>query len=106
MKAYKITIAEPWDFEGPDGPNTIKGTIIKKVDANCVVFKTPYKLSFEEKSGDMYVLSARNWGFEELKKEGEVIVNIGLFLGTSVEGKTAEELKANSIFVMIGSLLA
>ena len=106
MKIYKVTVAEPWDFEGPDGPNTIKGSIIKILDVNCVVFRTPYRLQFKGKEGDVFILSARNWSFEHLKKEGEIIVNIGLFLGTNIDNKTSAELKANSMFVMIGSLLA
>jgi hypothetical protein len=37
-KTYTITIAEPWDFESPDGKNIILGIILSIVNSYLLVF--------------------------------------------------------------------
>ncbi len=108
MCVYKITIAEPWDFESPDGQNVIKGKIVKTIDAKSVVFETIYMLEFKGEKGNIFILSTRQMGcnFYHFKKDGYLSVNIGLFLGTNINDKTLEELESESLFVMIGGLEA
>lgn len=45
-KIHTITIAEPWNFESPDGKNIIRGIILSIVNSYLLVFKANYLLNF------------------------------------------------------------
>jgi len=105
MNSWTVSIGEPWDFSSPDGLNRMCGDIIKVIDSHCLVFETPYQLEFKGKRGCKFVMFTRNDSFEFLGKK-DVIVNVGLFGGSDVSGKSAEELEHESTFVMIGSIKA
>lgn len=32
MRKFSLSVGEPWDFEGPDGPNTVEVELIGEVD--------------------------------------------------------------------------
>ncbi|KGO92211.1 hypothetical protein [Flavobacterium subsaxonicum] len=109
--AYTIIIAEPWDFESPDGKNIIRGIILSIVNKYLIVFKTDYLLNFNGVNGvngvngDILILSPRfkDDNFENITTE-EIDVNGGVFLGNYDESFDESKLKENSKFVLIGSL--
>ncbi|WP_026714016.1 hypothetical protein [Flavobacterium daejeonense] len=104
-ETYIITIAEPWDFESPDGKNIIRGTILSIIDSVFLIFKTNYILNFGGISGDILILSPRfkddNFNNVTSKK---ISVNGGLFLNDYNTGLEERKLKDNSKFVLIGTL--
>ncbi|HCC17682.1 MAG TPA: hypothetical protein DEP83_03825 [Porphyromonadaceae bacterium] len=104
-RTYTITIAEPWDFESPDGKNIIKGIILSIVNSYLLVFKANYLLNFEGISGDVLILSPRfkDENFENIATK-EVDVNGGLFLDNYSKTYEESKLKENSKFVLIGTL--
>jgi hypothetical protein len=103
-ETYAITIAEPWDFESPDGKNIIRGIILLIVNSCLLVFKANYLLNFDGISGDILILSPRfkDENFENIATK-EVDVNGGLFLA-NYNNNEESELKENSKFVLIGTL--
>lgn len=104
-KKYTITIAEPWDFESPDGKNIIRGTILSIVNSCLLVFKANYLLNFDGISGDILILSTRlkDGNFENIATK-EVDVNGGLFLIDYNDQMEKGKLKDNCKFVLIGTL--
>lgn len=104
-KTYTITIAEPWDFESPDGKNIIQGIILSIVNSYLIVFKANYLLNFDGISGEILILSPRFKGesFENISTK-EVDVNGGLFLDDYNKNYEESKLKENSKFVLIGTL--
>lgn len=104
-KTYTITIAEPWDFESPDGKNIIRGIILSIVNSYLIIFKANYLLNFDGISGDILILSPRfkERGFESIATK-EVDVNGGLFLDDYSKGFEEKKLKKNCKFVLIGTL--
>ncbi len=104
-RTYTITIAEPWDFESPDGKNIIKGIILSIVNSYLLVFKANYLLNFHGISGDILILSPRfnNGNFENIATK-EIDVNGGLFLDNYSKSYEESTLKENSKFVLIGTL--
>lgn len=105
IKTYTITIAEPWDFESPDGKNIIRGIILSIFNSNLLVFKANYLVNFEGVSGDVLILSPRlkNKNFENIATE-EIDVNGGLFFDYYKEKFEESNLKENCKFVLIGTL--
>ncbi len=104
-KTYVITIAEPWDFESPDGKNIIRGIILSIINSYLIVFKANYLLDFDGIGGDILILSPRlkDGNFENIATK-EIDVNGGLFLGDYDENFGESKLKENSKFVLIGTL--
>lgn len=104
-KTYTITIAEPWDFESPDGKNIIKGIILSIVNSYLLVFKANYLLNFDGISGDILILSPRfKDGNFENNATKEIDVNGGLLLDNYSKSHEESKLKENSKFVLIGTL--
>lgn len=101
MDKYKISIGEPWDFEGPDGPNLIKGSIIKTLSQTTAIFKSDHILSFKGYTGVFFVLTTR---YMEDSLIPPVTVNGGLLLNNEYGNQTEDELIKNSIFVFIGGI--
>ena len=104
-KTYTITIAEPWDFESPDGENIIRGIILSIVNSYLLVYKANYLLNFEGVSGDILILSPRlkDENFENITTKG-IDVNGGLFLDDYNKNFEESKLKENNKFVLIGTL--
>lgn len=102
---YVITIAEPWNFESPDGKNIIKGKILSIINNHLLIFKANYLLNFDGVSGDILILSPRSkeGNFDNIETK-EVDVNGGLFLDNFNDEMDAVILKDNCKFVLIGTL--
>ncbi|WP_078125160.1 hypothetical protein [Leptospira alexanderi] len=104
-KIFYISVDEPWDFVGPDGKNVIKGSILKIVDNDCVLFKTNCILNFDNLQGDILVLLSRHTGhhFDSLEINGFWTFGGGLLLTKDYENMNRKELEKNSKYVIIGS---
>ncbi|MBO9562797.1 MAG: hypothetical protein J7621_08490 [Niastella sp.] len=102
-KAYTITVAEPWDFESPDGKNVIQGTILSILTNQFLVFKANYILNFDGVTGDTLLLTPR---FKEgsFNSTKGVSVNGGMLLIGYEDSLSESELKSNSKFVLIGTI--
>ncbi|MCL4642056.1 MAG: hypothetical protein M5Z89_23835 [Olivibacter sp.] len=59
MGRYKITISEPWDFEGQFGNNVITGVIIKVLTPCMILFKSDYMLNFNGIRGQLLILKPK-----------------------------------------------
>jgi len=104
MKKYKITIGEPWNFEGPDGQNLIKGTVLKYLDNRNIIFKSNYPITLQNETGDLFILSFR-FRDKDVSHLKDKPVNGGLILSDHIDGLSAEEIKQKSKFVLIGTLI-
>lgn len=104
MDNYLITVAEPWNFEGPDGKNKISGKILSIANKYILVFRANHELGFNDVSGNILVLSPRSEAdnFDEIETK-EVEINGGLLL-TDYNGVEISELENNCQFVLIGTL--
>ena len=103
-KTYQISVGEPWDYEGPDGPNIIKGAILKVVGSNCIVFKCESRLQFGTYAGGIMILTPRYEGDDFAALDRLVNVNGALLLIEYHDALSEVELKQNAKFVIIGSL--
>jgi hypothetical protein len=103
-KAHRISVGEPWDFDGPDGPNIINGLILKVVSATCIVFKCDSPLQFGTYTGEILVLSSRYEDYDFAKLDRLVPVNGALLLIEYNDALSEAELEQNSKFVIIGSI--
>ncbi|GHT79673.1 hypothetical protein AGMMS50262_23640 [Bacteroidia bacterium] len=101
---YFISVAEPWDFESPDGQNKVRGSIVSVKSNQCLVFKSNYDLKFGDVTGDILVLFPRHYGidFSDLGDK-RLAFNGGLLLKKYNENLSEKELEENSKFVIIGS---
>lgn len=111
INKYKISVGEPWNFEGPDGRNLIVGSVSQILNTKTIVFESDQQISFNRISGKVFsgkqfILFARY--------RDEVLVNGDTYKGT-VNGlliiKPFEVLTLdfahnpnNSVHVFIGSL--
>ena len=102
---YYISVGEPWDFKSQDGPNIIKGNILKALSNRCVLFRTNFYLDIENIKSNILVLSPRNReiDFNNLD-QGFVSINAGLLFPEFSIESNEKELKQNSKFIIIGSL--
>jgi hypothetical protein len=104
---YEISVGEPWDFEGPDGPNIIKGKIIDIVSRHCAIFKADKLIEFEGYKNMIIVLFARydNEDLTMLEKGERKVINGGLLLTNyDTNAHNEEELMQHSKFFIIGSI--
>lgn len=103
---HKISVGEPWKYEGVDGQNLIVGKIIKILDKNALLFESKNELQFDENRGKYLLLHPR-YEKQNLQKdfrEGvRTIINGGL-LSDFRENESDEELERRSKFVVIGGL--
>lgn len=105
QEGYYILVSEPWDYESPDGPNLITGTILDKKSNKCLIFKSNCYLQFDEVNGDVLVLTPRHSGYDFSTLSDEIIAFNGSVLLKNYDVKMNEnELMKNSKFVIIGSL--
>ncbi|ASV12353.1 hypothetical protein [Leptospira santarosai] len=106
-KSYYISVDEPWNFEGPDGKNIIKGEILKIIDRDCVLFKTNHILNIDNKEGNILVLISRHSGsgyhFDTLEINGFWTFGGGILLTQDYENMDRKELEKNSKYIIIGS---
>lgn len=103
---YKITVSEPWDYDGPNGPNMIHGVILKEVSANCVVFEADSELEFHRDKGRFLFLKSR-YENEALKRskndDYNGVVGGGLILANELDAPP-EVLETKSKYFLIGTL--
>ena len=106
-KKYSISVGEPWDFNGPDGQNIIKGVVLKILSATCLIFKANNILNLKGVSGIFFVLYPRHAesNFDDLKNGADfVTVNGNILLEEYNETMNEDYLKEKSKFVIIGSI--
>jgi hypothetical protein len=104
---YYISVSEPWDFEGPDGGNIIKGDILQIVSPTCIIFKSNSGLKFDDNEGNLMVLSPRHYesDFQDLSMSKVLVpINGGLFLGQFNENLTEKDIREKAHFSIIGSI--
>lgn len=99
---YKITVSEPWDFEGPTGLNLIVGVIVKILSSTCLIFKSDHLIKFDNNEGQIFLLKSRyeKQSLEELKGT----VGGSLILIDDYENQNEKKLEENSEYVIIGAL--
>ncbi len=114
-KKCSILIAEPWDFDSPDGENIIKGKIIKIISIESLIFKSNYKLSFKNHTGDLFVLHPRFKDCDFSKFSNDIIknglagVNGGIIIEEDIDIDKLSEYDKNaldniSIFAFVGNI--
>jgi len=101
-----ISVSEPWDFDGPNGKNIIKGKIMKIINNDCVIFKSDSDIKIDEVEGNIFVLLSRyfNNHFSSINNEQFWSIGGGILLLDSYEGMDKNQLEQNSKYVIIGSL--
>jgi hypothetical protein len=107
QKKYFISVGEPWDFDSPDGQNIINGIIVRILSATCLIFKANYILNFKGVTGSFFVLYPRHAesDFDDLKNGNDYVTVNGNILPEEYNENMGEDyLKANSKFVIIGSI--
>ncbi len=100
---YKITVSEPWNYDGPDGPNIIYGTILRQVDRYSLIFKSDNELKFDGNKGKYLILECRST--DDLLQENlnyYATINGALILNSP--NTPFDSLKNNSKFVLIGRI--
>jgi len=104
--SFFLSIGEPWNFEGPDGQNIIKGSIVKVISPRCLIFKANHIIKFDKGSGSFLALFTRHTGtsFNDLRVDP-----IGIsFNGVLVEGDYHDGIDEKELekgkFVIIGSI--
>ncbi len=106
MKAemYKITVSEPWDYEGVNGPNVIHGFILKALSTDCLIFESDSNLEFNGDKGKWLLLKSR---FENMplrtNDDYYGVVNGGLIFTDDLT-VSPNVLESKSKFVLIGRL--
>ncbi|MDR2915260.1 MAG: hypothetical protein LBV74_10590 [Tannerella sp.] len=112
-KKCSILIAEPWDFDSPDGENIIRGKIIKIISAESLIFKSDHKLSFKNYTGDLFVLHPRFKDCDFSKFSNDIIkkglagINGGIIIEKDIDklsGYDKNTLDNISIFAFIGNI--
>jgi hypothetical protein len=102
---YKISVGEPWNFEGPDGQNCIIGEVIDVLSPTVILFKSDRPQKFEELTGNIFLLSARYVGDSLVSDNGcEGTVGGGLLLTEDYDGRDEAYLSENSKYVLIGGI--
>lgn len=101
----KIIVSEPWDFENVGGENIIEGNIVNNLNNICLVFETNNTISIENLSGKYLILYPRSKeSFANFDLKDGISINAGLLLVEYKKDMNSDYLKANSKFVLIGSL--
>lgn len=104
---HKISVGEPWNYEGIDGANVIIGKIIKVLDKGALLFESKNELEFDGHHGKYLLLHAR-YVKQDLQRDFQdnksSTIN-GALLADFQENESAEELEKKSKFVVIGGLL-
>lgn len=100
----RLTVSEPWDFKNKDNVNVLYGRILRKIDAENLLFESNEIVSLGGASSNILILSTRyeDDRFEEKPYQGTV--NGGLVSSDYYASMSAEEIKSKAIFVLIGSL--
>ncbi len=104
VNKYKLSVGEPWDFQGVDGKNTILGRVIKEINETTLIFEAYKEQSFEEGKGKFFLLKAR-YSKEKLVNDNEYggIVN-GFLILEDFSDKSIKEIEKISRYVIIGGL--
>lgn len=101
---YKITVSEPWDYDGPNGPNVIYGFILKALSSNCLIFESNSDLEFNGYKGKRLLLKSR-YEKEQLKTNDYYFGTVGgALILTDDLTLPSDILESKSKYVLIGSL--
>ncbi len=102
--SYYLSIGEPWNFEGPDGQNIIRGSIVKIIGPRCLIYKANHITKFDKGSGSFLALFPRYVGtsFDDLKKGMDITIN-GILIEGYHDTMDEKELEKEK-FVIIGSI--
>ena len=105
MENYSISVGEPWDFKGIDGPNIIYGTVVEKLNDQCLIFQSNHYLQFGNINGKLLMLSPRyhDSDFSSLANS-LIVINGSILLKDYSKDWTEEDFQNNSKFVIIGSI--
>ena len=57
---HRISVGEPWNYEGAGGKNLILGKIIKILDKNALFFESKNELEFDGHRGKYLLLHPRS----------------------------------------------
>jgi hypothetical protein len=103
---YYISVGEPWDYEGPDGSNIIKGEILKIVSKDCIIFKASQPIELDNIRSSIIILRSRHVGihFTELEENKPWTIGGSLMLSDLYEEMSEKELENNSKYFIIGGL--
>lgn len=111
MKIMKIiiTIGEPWNFEGPDGNNLIKGRILRNINDKYIIFMSDYEQKFNQIAGRIFILSTRysNDSFSVFFKDSQkesISINGSLLTEKNICSLDEDEIAKKSMFIFIGSI--
>ena len=56
---HRVIVSETWNYEGPNGPNLIRGKIARKLSNKCLIFQASTQLHFGNLVGEFLILSPR-----------------------------------------------
>jgi len=105
---FFISVAEPWNFNSPDGPNVINGAILETLNPQCLLFKAKHRLQIRGRSGDLLVLKPRHadHDFNDLiHGKGYVMINGSLIPAyeACMDERSIQQL---AVFAIAGSIRA
>lgn len=101
---YTLTVSEPWDFSGPRGDNRLSGKILRRIDAENILFESAEAVALKGVQSRYWVLSTR---YERQSFEAEPYsgtVNGGILASLPAESDDAAKIKKSAVFAVIGSL--
>ncbi len=58
----KLLVGEPWNFEGPSGPNEILGRVLKQLDPKSLLFKSDEEITIDGRTSCYWLLTTRYQG--------------------------------------------
>lgn len=102
LEKHKITVSEPWDFEGPAGKNLIVGVIVKILSSSYLIFKSDHFIKFGGVEGQLFILKARYEGQNLECLEGTV--GGSLIVINDYENQDAKKIEESSKYLIIGTL--
>lgn len=103
-KCY-ISVGEPWDFESSDGPNILKGRIIRVFSPKCVVFEANQPVACKGYEGRIFVLHPRYYNTSFDQSLTGITVN-GAILTVPWDAISSEEdLEGKVKYAIIGGLI-
>lgn len=101
---YRFSVGEPWNFSGPQGDNSISGAVLRKFDAENLLFECDEEVSLKGTSGRYWLLTTRYVGqsFDDEPYTGSV--NGALLADPPLESENIREIMERTVFAAIGVL--
>jgi hypothetical protein len=92
---YRFSVGEPWNFSGPQGDNSISGAVLRKFDAENLLFECDEEVSLKGTSGRYWLLTTRYVGqsfddepYVSLPKVRPHITGVDVILGPARSKKS------------------